>query len=69
MLRWSKICAGMTGIFNMQPYPIELSIRYLRDWCGVGTTYFAMDDETGIGSTQRDPWKWCQVTTSCSLML
>jgi len=36
--------------------------RYLRDWCGVGTTYFAMDDETGIGSTQRDPWKWCQET-------
>jgi len=36
--------------------------RYLKDWCGVGTTYFAMDDETGIGSTQRDPWKWCQET-------
>jgi len=36
--------------------------KYLRDWCGVGTTYFAMDDETGIGSTQRDPWKWCQET-------
>ena len=40
----------------------SLICRYLRDWCGVGTTYFAMDDETGIGSTQRDPWKWCQET-------
>lgn len=40
--------------------------RYLRDWCGVGTTYFAMDDETGIGSTQRDPWKWCQVCYAVS---
>jgi len=36
--------------------------RYLRDWCGVGITYFAMDDETGIGCGQHDPWKWCQET-------
>jgi len=35
--------------------------RYLRDWCGVGTTYFALsDDESGIGG--GDPWKWCQET-------
>ena len=25
-----------------------------------------MDDETGIGSTQRDPWKWCQVISHSS---
>jgi len=36
--------------------------RYLRDWCGVGITYFAMDEETGIGCGQHDPWKWCQET-------
>ena len=36
--------------------------RYLKDWCGVGTTYFAFDEETGIGKEQNDPWKWCQVT-------
>jgi len=38
--------------------------RYLRDWCGVGTTYFALDEVTGIqsGAGQRDPWKWCQET-------
>jgi len=36
--------------------------RYLRDWCGVGKTYFAMDDDTGISSANRDPWKWCQET-------
>merc|ERR1712106_1233719 len=36
--------------------------RYLRDWCGEGTAYFAMDDETGMGSTQSDLWKWCQET-------
>ena len=38
------------------------SVRYLRDWCGVGKTYFAMDDDTGISSANRDPWKWCQET-------
>jgi len=36
--------------------------RYLRDWCGIGITYFALDDETGIGCGQHDPWKWCQET-------
>ena len=36
--------------------------RYLKEWCGVGTTYFAFDESTGIGVKQNDPWKWCQET-------
>lgn len=36
--------------------------RYLKDWCGVGSTYFAFDEATGIGVEQNDPWKWCQET-------
>ena len=40
---------------------VKLTCRYLKDWCGVGTTYFAFDEATGIGIEQNDPWKWCQV--------
>ena len=40
---------------------VKMTCRYLKDWCGVGTTYFAFDDATGIGVEQNDPWKWCQV--------
>jgi len=36
--------------------------KYLRDWCGVSHTFFALDDETGIVASQMDPWKWCQET-------
>ena len=28
----------------------------------MGTTYYAFDEETGIGVEQNDPWKWCQET-------
>ena len=34
--------------------------RYLRTWCGVSKTYFALDEEMGVGG--GDPWKWCQET-------
>ena len=47
---------------------VKLTCRYLKDWCGVGTTYFAFDDATGIGVEQNDPWKWCQVC-SCRIEL
>ena len=40
---------------------VQLLCRYLKDWCGVDTTYFAFDEATGIGVSQNDPWKWCQV--------
>ena len=40
---------------------VRLFCRYLKDWCGVGSTYFAFDEATGIGVEQNDPWKWCQV--------
>jgi len=36
--------------------------HYLKQWCGVATTYFALDEETGILSCGRDPWRWCQET-------
>jgi len=41
---------------------VQLLCRYLKDWCGVDTTYFAFDEATGIGVSQNDPWKWCQET-------
>jgi len=41
---------------------VQLLCRYLKDWCGVDTTYFAFDETTGIGVSQNDPWKWCQET-------
>lgn len=41
---------------------VRLFCRYLKDWCGVGSTYFAFDETTGIGVEQNDPWKWCQET-------
>ena len=41
---------------------VKMLCRYLKDWCGVGKTYFAFDEVTGIGVTQNDPWKWCQET-------
>ena len=41
---------------------VKMLCRYLKDWCGVGKTYFAFDETTGIGVTQNDPWKWCQET-------
>ena len=44
---------------------VKLTCRYLKDWCGVGTTYFAFDEATGIGVEQNDPWKWCQVARGC----
>ena len=39
---------------------VKLLCRYLRNWCGVTKTYFALDEEAGIGG--GDPWKWCQET-------
>jgi len=39
---------------------VKLLCRYLRNWCGVAKTYFALDEESGIGG--GDPWKWCQET-------
>ena len=50
---------------------VKLVCSYLKDWCGVGTTYFAFDEVTGIGVEQNDPWKWCQVrqvTTSVRIV-
>jgi len=41
---------------------VKMLCTYLKDWCGVGTTYFAFDEATGIGIEQNDPWKWCQET-------
>ena len=41
---------------------VKMLCRYLKDWCGIGTTYFAFDEATGIGVSQNDPWKWCQET-------
>jgi len=41
---------------------VKMFCTYLKDWCGVGTTFFAFDDVTGIGVEQNDPWKWCQET-------
>jgi len=39
---------------------VKLLCRYLRNWCGVAKTYFALDEDAGIGG--GDPWKWCQET-------
>ena len=39
---------------------VKLLCRYLRTWCGVSKTYFALDEEMGVGG--GDPWKWCQET-------
>ena len=39
---------------------VKLLCCYLRNWCGVSKTYFALDEEDGIGG--GDPWKWCQET-------
>ena len=57
-----KIVLVITPLDNPDHVEIvKLTCRYLKDWCGVGTTYFAFDDATGIGVEQNDPWKWCQV--------
>jgi len=55
----------VTSLHNQDHVEVVKDLcRYLRDWCGVGKTYFAMDEETGIhsGTGQRDPWRWCQET-------
>jgi len=39
---------------------VKLLCRYLHQWCGLGPTYFALDEEWGVGG--GDPWKWCQET-------
>lgn len=51
----------ITSLHNTKHSQIVKDLcEYLRKWCGVGATYFPLDDEVGIHRGQRDPWKWCQ---------
>lgn len=51
----------ITSLHNTKHSQIVKDLcEYLRKWCGVGATYFPLDDEVGIHCGQRDPWKWCQ---------